>query len=473
MSTDIFRPLKAFIVETPTRENEEAFDFFIESAVDLTPLEQEIFDFLVSFVDTHDGLPSFAFIKNHFVKIARTSVVEYLELLETLPNLTLTDFKAYLKQKEDAKKDGAFQDILKQSGIIFTAGKTVGKETLKGRADAINYLNGRMDEVIDHHKSRQVGTLREDAADAWLKYLDRKNNPTEAYGITSGFYALDKVIKGGKAGELHFVLGYTSSGKSLFSVNYAYNAACILGRNVVIFSLEMDKHQLLTLLYCIHSAHEKFQHIHAPISKEDFDLGTLDEEAEDFLKNYVIADLHNNPEYGEILIEYPGEGLTLSTLRSKLMAIQRNMSIDMLIVDYPELMTPDKGQKYSDYGTSLNTIIKGVKQLALTFNNGKGLFVLCPYQANRDGYERATKNFGVYDLRAMSYANEAERACDIIYSVYKEVDTKSPHVIVSNLKNRRGSLFESFKMSVLWPSGYMNVDTPQTDIDLESFDWDT
>ena len=466
-----FRPLKAIIAVNPDKENEEAYRILIMAELDLTAIEKELLTYITDFYNNFDGIPSREYIGEHFLKIARTSIVEYLELLDATPTIPFLDYKAKVTALQDEKKDNSFKEALKETQIIFQTGKVVGKQTLKGRKDALEYFQQNLGEFADQTHSRQVGTLRQDASVAWQNYLRRKNDPLAAYGITSGFYNIDQIIKGGKPGELHFVLGYTSSGKSLFSLNYAYNAACILGRNVVMFSLEMTKDQVMAMLYTIHSAHEKFQGVHPAISVDSFMYGMTPEE-ENFMSNFVIPDLESNPEHGEIMIEYPGEALTISSLKAKLSAIQKDMEIEMLIVDYPELMVPDKGQKYSDYGTSLNTIIKSIKQLALTYNNGKGLFALCPYQANRDGFDRATKNFGVYDLRAMSYANEAERACDVIYSVYKEQDSSNPNMIISNLKNRRGPLFESFKMSVLWPSGYMNVDIPQEDVDLDSFDWE-
>lgn len=468
-----FRPLRTVITSNPSTEQEEALNVLLRADLDLTAPEKELLEYISNFHTTHDGLPSKDYLKEHFTRLARTTIVEYLELLESTPEIPFNDYKAKVRELSENKKDSLFKEALKETQIIHQMGKSVGKQTLKGRQDALDYFNQQSLNFSDVHESRQVGVLKEEAASAEALYYKRKNNPQLAYGITSGFYTLDEEIKGGKPGELHFVLGFTSSGKSLFSLNYAYNAACILGRNVVIVSLEMTKDQILEKLFAMHSAHEKFRDVHPPINEADFVHGKLTEEQEKFMFGQVIPDLKTNPDHGTLWIEYPGTDLTITGLKAKLAEIDRQIEIDMLIIDYPELMIPDKGQKYSDYGTSLNTIIKSVKQLALTYKNGKGLFILCPYQANRAGYERAVKNEGVYDLTSMSYANEAERACDVIYAVFKEPDSTNPEVVLSTLKNRRGKLVPPFKMSVLWQSGYMSVDVPQDEVNFDEYDWES
>jgi replicative DNA helicase len=474
MSDKKIKPLRGILVENPDLSHEDGYLILKEYGFDFDPIEKEILEYIDTFVKENEGLPSIHYTVDHFKSIGRTSVFEYLELLLKMPEVPSMDLKAFLKEQDNLHKNRGYSELIKTVASIHMGETKIGKEVKKGRLASIEHFIDQVEKFgnVGNKKSSQVGDMRTDARQTWEDYKVRKANPILAFGVTSGFTAIDDCLKGGKPGELHFVLAYTGSGKTMFTLNYLYNVVYYLNRDAVLFSLEMDKEQIQMLLYCIHSANPKFSRFHAPIDSRRFLYGELTESEERFMEDVVIKDLETNTQYGTLVIEYPGESFTCNTLKTKLSRLQRKYDIEMVAVDYPELMTPDKGQRFSDYGTSLNSIIKNIKQLALTYNNGKGVFILCPYQANRDGQERASKNGGLYDLRAMSYANEAERACDVVYSLYKDEAVASKEVLVSCLKNRRGPKFDPIKLSVLWESSYMSdMNTPQEFVEAE-YDFD-
>jgi len=97
----------------------------------------------------------------------------------------------------------------------------------------------------------------------------------------------------------------------------------------------------------------------------------------------------------------------------------------------------------------LNNMIKWLKNQTITFNNGRGLRIITPFQINREGWKEAVKNEGAYKLTALSNAHEAERSPDQIYALYStEEMRKSGSIKISWLKNRKtGKSFQPFEAS--------------------------
>ena len=119
-------------------------------------------------------------------------------------------------------------------------------------------------------------------------------------------------------------------------------------------------------------------------------------------------------------------------------------------------MGNEEGDKSRDYNQNLNNIIKALKRLCLTFNNGKGVRILSPFQVNRDGYKDARANDGIYLATALSNAHEAERSADVIITLYISDEDRSNGMIkICNPKARRDRPFTPFHACVNLESKYM------------------
>jgi hypothetical protein len=184
------------------------------------------------------------------------------------------------------------------------------------------------------------------------------------------------------------------------------------------------------------------------INYNDVVYGNLSDEEWEFYK-LVIKDFKQNNPYGKFYVWQPDKAITtVSDVELKLRQYQYELQQDsedlqFVIIDYISLMGIDKNERNNDYNQNLNTIIKRLKRLCLTFNNGKGIRMLSPFQTNREGYRKAKENEGQYDATALSNAHEAERSADVIISIFAgENERKSGMLKICNLKNRRDSLFE-------------------------------
>jgi hypothetical protein len=108
-------------------------------------------------------------------------------------------------------------------------------------------------------------------------------------------------------------------------------------------------------------------------------------------------------------------------------------------VDYLGLVDPGKGVSGLESVASLNKVIRQAKiELAMAFDSGRGIGLVSPFQANREGYKEAEKNGGRYKITALAGSNEAERSSDLIYYTYlDDVLRNSRELLVGNLKARK------------------------------------
>lgn len=466
-------PLRAIIVETPDDSHSQAYNLLAESGYKFDPSETELFEYIKMYVEQHNALPSSKYITYHFKNLGRPDIMAILEDIQQQDSFPYDDFKDFIYRHQELEKDKLFEDLLKSSLAIHKYGEQIGKSYFKGRNDAVNYVYNHIEKFASTISLGDSGSLNIDAPGILSKYEESKENPMANVGILSGIKAIDSSLRGIRRGELFLVLGYTGSGKTTLSMNWGYHAAIHQGKNVVIISLEMPKDAIERTLVTIHSANPIFSATgYKPIPTRgllDPHEYPLTDEEETFLKEYVIPDLTQNKSYGNIHIEYPGESFTISSLKGKLVTLHKKRPIDLLILDYPGLMDAEKQHIRDDYVSRLNQIMKSLKQVALTFDT-VGIPILCPFQANRDGWERAGKNNGVYDLRAISYANEAEKSADAVIANYK--NQNDPELLISFLKFRRGPLEDPRKISVLWPSGYMSDLKESEAINPDEVDWD-
>lgn len=230
---------------------------------------------------------------------------------------------------------------------------------------------------------------------------------------------------------------------SSFCLNSARYAAVEGGMNILVFTLEMSKEQVWRILACGHSANPRFNG-RKPLSYSNQKSGTFDSEDENFYLNEVLPDLIN-PLYGKIIVETPsGTAATMNSIRAKAEAINRTTPLDMILIDYVGLVS---GEKKVDHKQMLNENLKMAKQMAIEFDRGRGIFLMTPHQINRAGFDRASKAMGVYDIAALSDANEAERSSDVVITIYQDrPHQQKKEAVITMLKNRDGAILEPWNI---------------------------
>lgn len=322
-------------------------------------------------------------------------------------------------EQQGAKELGA---VLTDTARILMEGVRVGKADLKGFEDARKYLLKHVSGITSGVDTSPQGFLSQKMDKFWKNYQQAKENPD--YGIKSGIRELDAATGGARNGELFTIAGFAKEGKSQVLRNWAYNAAIRQHKNIVYISLEMSLDELMPLFLSLHSTHPKFGNTDG-IKAFSISEGRLSDSEEARLKE-VTEDFDMSTEYGLLYILQAPSGSTVSSLRNSLVSLNSVFSLDAVFLDYASLLRPDVAMDTTTM--QVTAIYKALKDLALTFNNGRGIPVITAHQTSRAKREAVDKaGTKRYDMGYLSDASEVERSSDMVAWILRTEELKAAH----------------------------------------------
>lgn len=221
------------------------------------------------------------------------------------------------------------------------------------------------------------------------------NNKGEITGVSSGFIDLDAKTSGFQKGDMVLVAARPSMGKTTFSLNIAENAALRAGKSVVIFSLEMSKEQLAYKLLCSE----------ANVDMLKLRTGNLDD------KDWEnIARATGPLSKAKIYIDDTA-GVSVMEMRSKCRRLKMEYGIDMILIDYLQLMSGSSGSESRQQEVS--EISRSIKALAKEME--------CPVialsQLSRAPEQRADHRPMLSDLRE---SGSIEQDADVVMFLYRD-----------------------------------------------------
>ncbi len=290
------------------------------------------------------------------------------------------------------------------------------KISIAEKIDTVNQL------LIDNKITKNNGTPREIKDILETVHQELKNAGTNLQNIVkTGFTQIDKKIRGFKPGDLVIVAGRPGMGKTTWALNIATNNI-FAHKNVLIFSLEMTNEQLIKKIVSSESG----------ISIDKMDGGNLT------ASDWRLFEETKNKLSQSNLYVYDKSPITIETLVNKAKSIQAVKQIDLIIVDYLQLlMTTSKAPAGSDNRTASMTYISNLLK-------GLAKEIGCPLislsQLNRGVESRPDKRPLLSDLRD---SGSIEQDADMVIMLYREdyydaLDTGLSEVIVK--KNRMGEM---------------------------------
>jgi len=432
---------------------------------------QDIFEYVKDYHSQYEDYPNFRTVTATFTDHKDLEALNELPVIAKQVPETGTSFIQLLDKCIYEVNKRGFADVLNMAVEINLQRKKVNNKWMEGTKDAINFVMQNTEQFFYTKTHEKTDSEMSEAVEGAMSRLETaRDAPLASYGILSGFRPVDLAIKGIKRKELMLVAGSVGECKTTFALNWAYNAAVYGGYNVVFVTLEMSKENVEDILFCIHSNNPELQpgkkgDDRIIISYDDVKDGQLSKRQYAFYKQ-ALKDWSTrgkmrgvDPRYGSFRIWEPNTDLTPTLLRSKLDFFHKQEPIHLLIVDYPGLMTSENAKPGTSETSILNDIMKKMKRLALTFNNGEGLAIICPFQINREGKKDVVKrtendknpaDFGqiekpIYSTYHLSYANEAERSADYVMYTYLNHDLRQRGEIhLGCIKNRHGNIFPPF-----------------------------
>lgn len=216
-------------------------------------------------------------------------------------------------------------------------------------------------------------------------------------GVPSGFRDLDFLLSGFQPSDLVILAARPSMGKTTLALNIAQNVAKA-GKSVGIISLEMSKEQLVEKMFSALLAVDSWKIKAGKLSEEDFmRIGS------------VMDDLYSM----KIFID-DSVGNSIAELRSKARRLQMEHGLDMIMIDYLQLMT------VSGMGGSLNNRVNEISEISRSL---KGLArelripILALSQLSRAVELRPVKIPQLSDLRE---SGAIEQDADVVMMIYRE-----------------------------------------------------
>ena len=216
-------------------------------------------------------------------------------------------------------------------------------------------------------------------------------------GIPTGFIDLDYKLSGLQPSDLILVAARPSMGKTAFVLNIAQYIAFKKDKRVAIFSLEMSKEQLVNRLLSLESQVDA-QAIRSGNMK-DSDWEKLIEGAGIIGQSHLIID--DTP------------GISISELRSKCRKYKLEQGLDVVIIDYLQLMTGSVGKSSESRQQEISEISRSLKGLARELN----VPVIALSQLSRAVESRPDKRPMLSDLRE---SGAIEQDADVVMFIYRD-----------------------------------------------------
>ena len=216
-------------------------------------------------------------------------------------------------------------------------------------------------------------------------------------GLETGFMDLDDKTSGLQPSDLVLIAARPSMGKTAFVLNLAQHMAFKKGNAVAIFSLEMSKEQLVNRMLSLES------HVDA----QKIRTGRLnDEEWMNLVEG--SANIANS----KLFID-DTPGITLSAMRSKCRKLKMEHDIQIVIIDYLQLMSGNSNSSNASRQQEISDISRGLKALARELN----VPVVALSQLSRAVEQRPDHRPMLSDLRE---SGAIEQDADVVMFLYRE-----------------------------------------------------
>jgi len=243
-----------------------------------------------------------------------------------------------------------------------------------------------------------------------LKELNEYIKNPVPLGISSGFYDLDRMVNGFRGGELIVVGGRPAIGKSAFALNIAYNVAS-QGKNVLFFSLEMNKKQIVPRIFSMISGVPLGCIINGTIGDKD-------------AERITTAFSTNTETLKRIFID--NSSVYLSDIVNTVYTTEK---VDIIIIDNLQFIkTQSKYQmRYQELAEISITLRNVAKELDVP--------IITLAQVNREVEKKADKRPSLSDLRE---GGDIEAIADVVMFLHNKDADDVIEIVVA--KNRNGEI---------------------------------
>jgi replicative DNA helicase len=368
-----------------SREAEEA----VIGAVLINP---EVYYDLAQFLQPDDFyIHRLRFIWEAYVRLQERRVpIDSLTVSEELEDMSRLEeiggpayLAALLNQVPTTLHAEAYGKIVEATSVrrkLLTAANAIATLAYD-ETEAIDTVMGEAEKAIFNVGERQmrhdVRPIREVLSEYYDHVDELARRGDEIVGVPTGFTDLDKMLGGLQPSDLLITAGRPGMGKTALMLTIVHNAALIHKKRVAVFSLEMSNEQLVQRLIAQQTGIDSQRLRSGKLTDEDWPIF-----------NHAIEVLGDTRIY---LDDTPA--LTPLQLRTKCRRLHMEYGIDLIILDYLQLMSSET--RNDNRVQEVSYISRSLKQLAREIN----VPLMAAAQLSRAVEQRADKEPQLSDLR--------------------------------------------------------------------------
>ena len=315
--------------------------------------------------------------------------VEYLgELLASVPTSANVKFYAEIVHEKAVLRRliRVSEQVTKDCYMDSQPLEDILEDTEKSVFDVIQQRGGSEFEPIRDVVLRTLDSIE--------KAAKQKGNIT---GLETGFRDLDAKTAGLQKSDLILIAARPAMGKTAFVLNIAEYVALHSNSTIALFSLEMSKEQLVKRMLAMNSM----------VDSQKIRTGDLEDDDWDKLVGSVRKIGNSN------LVIDDTSGITASELRSKCRKLKIDQGLDLVIIDYLQLMTGAGKRKSDSRQQEISDISRSLKVMARELN----VPVIALSQLSRAVESRPDKRPMLSDLRE---SGAIEQDADIVMFIYRD-----------------------------------------------------
>lgn len=254
-------------------------------------------------------------------------------------------------------------------------------------------LNKSMSECTDIIHGAKSVSFEALVTEEYKKIEESAKSDIKVSGVDTGNYKFNSITGGWQKTDLIILAGRPGSGKTTRVINFAAHAATT-GKSVAIFSLEMSARQYIRKMLNDMTGVWIKRMNSGDLNK--YDLEKLLNSANELAKKSIFLD--------------DRAAVSPSYIKSKLWNIKRKTGLDLVVVDYLQLMAPDFRGHSRD--ADVGSISMGLKAIAKELD----VPVIALSQLSRKCEERVDKRPVLSDLRE---SGSIEQDADMVLAMYR------------------------------------------------------
>lgn len=287
------------------------------------------------------------------------------------------------------------RELISNCNNIITDAYDDSKDVL----DQLDDAESKIFSIIESNFNRDSKELGDVVNSALEELTEMRNSQEELQGVPCGIRAVDSVTGGWQKSDLIILAARPGMGKTAFVLTIARNAALDFDTPVALFSLEMSSNQLVHRLFSMESG----------IPSDHISKGNLtDVEWSKLWENVTRLNSSN-------LIIDDTPALSVFDLRAKCRRLKQKYDIQMVIIDYLQLMQTgsDSSKSGGNREQEISYISRSLKALAKELN----IPVIALSQLNRSVETRGgSKRPQLSDLRE---SGSIEQDADMVLFIYR------------------------------------------------------